>query len=344
MLRLNGKAGGWVAAALCVAWLGQPAWAQFGELDKIKGAIEKGAGKTKSKPDAQQAGEQPEAATATGKIIFSGAPIDPAKPEKLVKSFKAGDHIYGLVQSDKTWRDLLGKSNPKAKEVQIPFDMLIDGERADFQYITIKKPEALDTKTLVFDVAPELDKMTAYRDPTVQYGEGKGRRKIGPDQYTYILAALAPGKHTVTFQIRSYGDVLAAGEFTIEGEDYKAYETLREQVLAELQQGATMPPAQKIDKELEATMRKLLDNAGWTNIRKLIIVDKDWWLDRASGGDSPIVSRHIAAAVAAKAEDGSFFWCKCTFHQQKLIDGSFGPLELTHQGDKRPILEKNIDK
>lgn len=49
-------------------------------------------------------------------------------------------------------------------------------------------------------------------------------------------------------------------------------------------------------------------------------------------------------AAAAKADDGSFFWCVCTFHQQKRLDGSFGPLELTHTGDKKPNLEENIDK
>jgi hypothetical protein len=138
--------------------------------------------------------------------------------------------------------------------------------------------------------------------------------------------------------------VLSAGEFTIEGEDYKPYTALREKILAEAFTVATLPKAQMTNVELQASMMKLLQNAGWKNIRKLVISDKDWWLDRAEGGDSPIVARHIAAAVAAKADDGSFYWCICTFQQPKLLDGSFGTLELSHTGEKKPILEENIDK
>jgi len=332
----------WLVPVLCVAWLATPAWSQLGGLGgKVKDTVNKKTSKLKSeqkKPEAEA-----EAAGAGG-ILFSASPINPAQPENLSKNFKAGDFIYGLVQIDKTWRDLLGRGDQSAKEIQVPFDMLVDGEKVDFQYITIKKPEALDGKLLVFDVAPESGKMTAYKDPGLSYAEGKGGRKIGPDQYAYNLSSLAPGKHTIRFQIRSYGDVFAAGDFTIEGDDYKGYGALREKLLAEAFQAATMPQAQKVDKGLEATMRKLLENAGWTNIRKLVIIDKDWWLDRAEGGDSPIVSRHMAAAAAAKADDGRYFWCVCTFHQQKRIDGSFGPLELTDVGPKKPILEENIDK
>lgn len=321
-----------------------PAFAQLGGLDRVKKAVKDQIKKEEGKSGDEGKSEESKQADAPGDIVFSAQPIDPAKPDNLVTSFKACGNIYGLVRIDKSWRDLLGKGNKQAAEIQVPIDMIIDGQDVDFQYITIKKAEALDTKFLVLDIAPTPDKMTAYKDPGFFYAEGKGRRKIGPDQYTYNLAQLEPGKHTVRFQIRSYGDVFSAGEFTIEGEDYSCYSALREKLLAEAFQSATMPKAQKTDKELEATMRKLLENAGWSDIRKLVIVDKDWWLDRASGGDSPIVSRHIAAAAATKAEDGTFYWCVCTFHQQKLIDGSFGPLELTHTGDKKPILEENIDK
>jgi hypothetical protein len=90
-------------------------------------------------------------------------------------------------------------------------------------------------------------------------------------------------------------------------------------------------------------MIKLLRNAGWKNIRKLIIVDKDWWIDRVEGGDSAVKGRHIGAAAVAKAEDGTYFWSNVTFEQQKQIDGSFGPLELSSTGVKRPIKEENID-
>lgn len=337
----------WFVPMVCAMWLASPALAQIPGLDKARRVIEKGTQDSKAKDKDQPAaakGAEPGQAGASAAIVFSATPIDPAKPANLATSFQSGGYIYGLVQVEKTWRDLLGKGREDVTEIQVPVDMLVDGEQIDFQYITIKKPEALDTKYLVLDIAPDPEKMTAYKDPGFFYAEGKGHRKIGPDQYTYILGKLAGGKHTIRFQIRSYGDIFSAGEFTLTGDDYKFYTELREKVLAAAFQVSTMPKAQMINKELEATMRKLLENAGWKDIRKLVITDKDWWLDRAEGGDSPIVSRHIAAAAAAKGEDGNYFWCICTFHQQKLIDGSFGPLELTDQGQKKPIKEENIDK
>jgi hypothetical protein len=91
-------------------------------------------------------------------------------------------------------------------------------------------------------------------------------------------------------------------------------------------------------------MMKLLLNGGWKSVRRLVIVDKDWWIDRHSGGNSAVVGRHIAAGVAAKAEDGSYFWSNVTFQQLKQIDGSFGPLEISATGIKRAIKEENIDK
>jgi hypothetical protein len=344
----------WLSVALCLVWLAAPAAAQLGGLSsKAKGAVQQKAKKVKK--TGAEAGEQTtQTATSAaavpavvadqepGGFVFATAPIDPNQPANLSQSFKAGDFVYGLVQIDKTWRELLARGDESATEVQVPFDMLVDGETVDFQYITIRKPEAIDSKLLVFDVAPEPDKMTAYMDPGFVYAEGKGYRKIGPDQYTYNLSRLAPGKHTIRFRVRSYGDVSAAGEFAIEGEDYKPYALLRDRLLARALEAAGMPQAQKIDRDLEATMRQLLTNAGWTNTRKLVIVDKDWWIDRASGGDSAIVSRHIAAAAAARAADGTFYWSVCTFHQQRRIDGSYGPLELTDVGAKKPILEANI--
>jgi hypothetical protein len=276
--------------------------------------------------------------------IFSRSPIDPAKSGEVVATFKAGDHIYGLIQVDKTWRELLGNGDESVKKIEVPIDMIVDGKTVDFQYITIKNEKAIDSKVLVLDIAPDPAKMTAYKDEGFAYAEGKGNRKIGPDQYTYNLSNLKPGKHTIKFQVRSYGDILSAGQFSIQGDDYKPYATLRENILKEMLNVGGMPQSQKTDVQLQAQMMKLLRNAGWKNIRKLAITDKDWWIDRVEGGDSAVKGRHIGAAVAAKAEDGTYFWSNVTFEQQKQIDGSFGPLELSHTGAKRPIKEENIDK
>ena len=72
-------------------------------------------------------------------------------------------------------------------------------------------------------------------------------------------------------------------------------------------------------------------------------MDKDWWLDRTSGGDSPVKSRHLAGAALAK-DKGGYYYKVCTFHQDKLLTGGFGELYLSHQGDRVPVPQANIDK
>jgi hypothetical protein len=281
------------------------------------------------------------ACAQAGQIVFSKQPIDPANPTNLTTVFKAGDPIYALFIADSPWRALL-KAQDRTEAKVMVFMEAPSGE--DNQYITMKTPAAIDSKTLLLDIAPEPTRMRTYSDPAYEYGEGRGYRKIGPIAFTYTLGQLKPGKHEIAFSAKYFGDTFAAGKITIEGPDFATYTALHEQLKNAASANALMPEAKMVDKAMEATMRKLLANAGWPAVIRLVIVDKDWWLDRASGGNSPIVSRHIEAAAAAKDADGSYFYKHCTFHQRKLISGGFGPLELTKQGVKRKISAANINK
>ena len=293
----------------------------------------------------QEARERERQSTGTtGKIVFSAKPIDPTKPVAPTTEFKTSDRIYSLIQMDKKWTELFGKKTDDGMEVAVPIEMMIDGKSEVFQYIQIKKPEAQTGTVLVLDIAPDPAKMVAYKDPGFKYAGAKEHRKIGPDSFTYILSNLASGKHTVRMQISRFNDYFVVGDFTIEGDDYKSYGKLREGILAEVKKFAVMPEAQKDDKALEGKMKALLANAGWTDVRRLVIVDKDWWLNYVSGSNSSIASRHIAAAVAAKGADGKCYWCNVTFHQQKLITGAFGELEIRNTGLKNPIEENNIGR
>jgi hypothetical protein len=162
---------------------------------------------------------------SAGKILFSKAPIDPAKPENLTTQFKAGDTIYGLIQADKSWREIY-KAQDKT-ELGLMIVMAI-GKNETLQYITLKKPAYIDSSALTLDIAPAPEKMTAYKDPDIVFGEGKGNRKIGPIAFTYELAQLPAGKHKIQFFIRNYGEKPAAGEIEIEGADFKFYADLHE--------------------------------------------------------------------------------------------------------------------
>ena len=122
----------------------------------------------------------------------------------------------------------------------------------------------------------------------------------------------------------------------MEGSDYAAYAKLHEQMKGAVAASATFPEAKMKNAALEAEMKKLLENAGWKGIKRLAIVDKDWWIDRVAGGDSPVESRHLAAAAEACDGAGCYYEV-CTFHQRSLLGGGFGKLELTDQGERKAL-------
>lgn len=273
-------------------------------------------------------------APGPGRIVFSKSPIDPAKPANLTTSFKAGDTIYGLIMAGKPFRELL-KGRGKT-ELGVMVVMEVGGSET-LQYITLKKPEYIDSDRLVLEIAPDPAMMTAYKNPDIVFGEGKGGRKIGPIAFTHELAQLPAGKHKVAFYVRDYGEKPAFGELEIEGTDFKFYADLHEKVKAGAVAVETLPPAGMVNKELETQMRALLENAGWTNILRLVIVDKDWWVE----GNK---SRYLNVAAAARGADGKCYWCNVQFTQPKLITGEWGKLELTRTGMKRPVEEKNVGR
>ena len=354
-----------LAAGLALVFT-RPAWAGWGDLikrqvkKKVQEAVspkdkdkdeqrqkDKDKGKTPSKTESASTrpAEDPSAAPSGvrgkhGVLIFSDKPIDPKNPPKTSKTgFKAGDTIYGLMTADKTWRELFGRKYSKDVALLVRID--IDGKRMLNQYVTMTQAKDFDHKQFVLDIAPDVAKMTNYRDKSIKWSTS-GNRTIGPSTFTHYMGEMKPGKHTVRIGVYSYGGWWVAGEFTIDGAGYQKYAELHKQINQYLAGVATMPPARMVNKSLANEMLKLCVNAGWENIVALNIVDKDWWIDRVRGGNSRIKSRHMDAAVAAKAEDGSYYYCVCQFHQMRLIHGSWAQLELTHTGKKHKVPAKGI--
>ena len=276
---------------------------------------------------------------AEGSFVFSKEPIDPANPQNLSTRFVAGDHIYGLVQLPQTWR-ALGKAEGQDKLVMAVYTT-IDSKRLA-AYMELRSGEHLDANHLRFDIAPALDKMTAYRDAGVFYGDAPGGIKKGACQITEYLAQQLPGKHVLTFWVLLKGKRFALGEINIEGQDYTMYKRLHDEIKKELVAGRPFPPAKMTNKGREGKMVRLLRNTGWSDVLKLHIVDKDWWIDRVAGGNSAVKSRHMAAAAAYKHTDNKYYYKICTFHEHRLITGGFGPLVLTHQSPPVPISAKNL--
>lgn len=272
-----------------------------------------------------------------GSGVFSDRPIDPANPPATMEAFKAGDRIYGLLQADKPWKEL-NKNND-----YIILWVTIDGEQKIYKSIGLKRPDLVARDYFLIDIAPEPADMTSYSDRDVLYPEVDGY-KFGPELFTKYLSELSPGEHRFRLEVKAYNKVFAAGEFKISGSDFSRYATLLTELQASTGQQQTMPKVGMTDEALQKQMSELLRNAGWPALRRLLIVDKDWWIDRVDGGNTAVKSRHIEAAAATKEGDGSYTYRHVTFHQPMLITGAWGKLELTHTGAKKPIPEANIDK
>lgn len=280
---------------------------------------------------------QAAAAAILGQIVFSKAPLDPAKPSGTTRNFEAGDHIYGLVQATKPWSEIYRNKN----KAMIRIDVNIDGKKIHAQFVELRKPEYLARKYLVFEIAPK--EMTAYSDPDIVYGKTTATLRQGPMEMLDRLSKLSSGKHKLDFKVANYGKTYAQGGFEIEGSDFKAYQAMAKEAAGAAAKSVTLPKAKMTNKSMEAKMRELAVNAGWPEVYRLNIIDKDWWIDRVSGGDSPVKSRHLATAIMAKDKDG-YFYKVCTFHQPKLITGAWGSLELSHAGARVPVPKENIDK
>lgn len=271
-----------------------------------------------------------------GGTIFAKEPINPASPPPGVAGFVAGDRIYGMLKAAKPWKSLLGSSD------YLIVYVIIDGQQKTYRTIGLKRPDLLAVDHFILDIAPDAAAMTNYSDRDIVFPEKDGL-KFGPELFTKYLSELSPGKHTFRLEVKAYGDIYAAGEFTISGDNFASYGALLDELKNSSGKQAKMPKPGMTNVALEKEMLGLLKNGGWPDIRRLVIVDKDWWIDRVSGGDSPVASRHIEAAAAAKDSDGSYYYRHVTFHQPMLITGAWGKLEISDTGKKKPIPEANID-
>lgn len=271
-----------------------------------------------------------------GAVLFAKHPIDPANPQNLTDAFNAGDYIYALIQSKKSFEEIF-------KTGWIRIDVTLDGKPIHAQFIKLHQPDDRARQTLAFEIAPAPENMTAYSNPDIEYGVSKANLKQGPQEMCLHLSKLGPGQHIVSLVVKHYGKIYAQGQFTLQGDDYQFYAALHKQAQAAMAQSVHLPRARMENPDLEASMRDLLQKAGWSNIHRLNIVDKNWWLDRISGGDSPIKSRHIDAAVLAKDDQG-YFYKKVRFQQDRLITGDWSKLYIVHTFDRVHMPEENIDR
>ncbi len=285
--------------------------------------------------------QQAEAKANLGGFIFSGKPFKGLESGDIKSSFNAGENIYGVIKTTKSWSAIY---DGKKKDFRVRIDVKIDGKKKHAQFITIKSEEYAKRDYLSFNVAPSPANLVAYSDPNISWGKSDATTKQGPNELTFHLGQLSPGSHKIEFGCYYYGKTFAEGSFTVAGNDFGKYAELHEKIAKGVVAGRTLPSAKMQNKKLEKQMIALLKDAGWDNVYRLNIVDKDWWIERIDGGNTPVKARYMAAVALTKKSDGTYYYKKCTFHQDKLISGAFGELYVSHQGDAVPIDKGNIDK
>ncbi len=284
--------------------------------------------------------QEAQAKKREGGFYFSAKPFSATGEGEEQDSFAAGDNIYGLIKMTKKWSEVYNQK----QNFTLRVDVSIDGKKIHAQFVTIKSPEYAQRDYLIFNIAPAVEELKAYGDPNIGYGKTTASIIQGPNELTHHLGSLAPGSHNVSFGLYYYGKSWAQGAFTVSGTDFSPYANLHEQIATGVVSARTLPAAKMQNTKLEAQMTALLKNAGWDNVYRINIVDKDWWIERTNGGNTPVKARYLAAVALTQKSDGSYEYKKCTFHQDMMITGNFGEMYLSHQGDAVGIKKENIDK
>jgi hypothetical protein len=281
--------------------------------------------------------QQAAAAALQGEMLFSSQPIDPAAPRGTTTRFRAGEPIYAHIRAKKTWQEIFG--NP----VTVMIETRLDGKKIHAQFITLKSPRLQNSRDLTFEIAPEASHSRAYGNPELEYGTSRAGLRQGPQELTGHLAALSPGRHRMDFTVQYYGQVYAQGGFDIEGDDFSYYAGLNQQAVAAAAGAVTLPEARMDNPGLVRQMQELLEAAGWSDIRQINIVDRDWWLERIDGGNTPVSARYLAAAVLARDGRGHYYK-KVRFQQDRSLSGGFGALYISHTGERHEVPEANLGR
>ncbi len=327
-----------------------PAWGQFGKLGgllkKGKEIAEKEDKKDPAKQDKTKKQETKSPTKASeGEIVFSKSPFDPkTKKPNLTNTFKASDNIYATISLKESFETLAKGSSKIHVEVKCYLDG--KGENRGGFSIAVTK-DALKKKVLVMGVAPAPDKMKCYDDPNVIYQKqfDKYGKRGGPMQLTKMLSTLPAGKHTIKLVLYRY-KVLAEGEFTIEGKNFKKpYEKLFKALEAEKTKSVQMAKPKMKDAKLEAAMVEALKAshvkaAKEGEILKVVIIDPDWHLRRHKISGK-ILFRYIRTEVALKEKSGPCWQWRFVFKQEYIGD-KFQKTKLHGIGDRKKIPLKNV--
>jgi hypothetical protein len=281
-----------------------------------------------------------------GRIVFSNVPIDLANPGAPVASFKAGDPIYAAVILPSSVKSLCGtRASRNATTELLELKHYIDNNYRDSGSAIVKGALFAEATRFPLDIAPEPARMTAYKDPNLEYKQF-GDVHYGAMHWARELGTLGSGSHTFRIEVEACSAPAAAGEFKISGTAFAYYTQLVAAIKAEQTKTVGMPAPKRNDPALESAMLKAMkasSSAAWKDeIVRIVILDPDWFIERhpVSG---IILFRYIRAQVAVKGSGGCAFYRLTTFKQDH-VGGQFKPVYYDGHGDKVQIPCENLKR
>ncbi len=264
-------------------------------------------------------------------MVFSKSPFTSSGAGDTATSFQVGDYIYSFITLRDTFANLTkGRVSKNASKItNIEIKTWVDDQYKKSFYLMPTKP-AFNDAQVALDIVPELDKMTAFKNPNYileAYG-----KPAGPITFAEVLGELSPGKHRVKIEVYWY-EVWAEGEFDITGSDYGFYAQQAEALADAATVANAMEPPKMRNKSLENQMKKIAQSRGY-NVMKVVIIDPDWWVERHKISGR-ILWRHIATQVAYK-KGGECFFRKIRYRQM-YSGGGYGGLQFMSEFDETKL-------
>jgi hypothetical protein len=286
-------------------------------------------------------------ALGAGKVVFSSTPIDLKNPAAQTASFKAGDPIYGAVVLSASIKSLCGtNTSVNATKEALELNYYVDNKYKDTGFLTARGPFFAEATVFPLDVAPEPARMTAYREPNLEYRKF-GQSRDGAMTFSEALGGLTAGAHTFKIEVLACSRPIASGSFRIEGASFNHYAQLVPALRSEETKSVGMSTPKRNDAVLSAAMLKAMQassSEAWKDpIIRIVILDPDWFIERhpISGA---ILFRYIRAEVAVKGRDGNCsFYKLCTF-KQDYVGGKFGATRYDGHGDRQALPCENVGK
>lgn len=309
------------------------------EMTKKPATVEK----TEPQPTSAARTESPLPGQAGGRVVFSKQPIDPNNLSNLTNSFSAGDHIYGALILNTSFRDFVSdqyvRDKSKGYSVTRPgfeVDFLLDDSPmfdgdTHFVFQLDQKEGAIDAvpteNYLIFDIAPDPAQARTYKYEKLYFplltavGRPNNKAKAGAQFYSFHISKLGPGSHTVKLVIS--GAKRIEGEFNISGSSFAFYRQLSDSLDAVASANAGLPRSEWNNPGVARSVSVAFRKTPGETVVKVVLISPSWFVQKNSLGF--IIHRGLFAVVATRARNGKCYMQKEYFKQMYRGRSRYGP-------------------